>query len=969
MKKRVGNDIKMTWTILRSGEAEVFDNATNIKIYAYQINTSTSNIEVDFVRNSNVFSLNIPAESLNVGTYDLRLTYNKPDSDIEGGLGSYAIDEHEAFQIVKHTEAEDATGTDITGEVVYYHSSYVYIASASDTAGANFNYPANISQDYLAILNVTTEIPTPVVGDFEGLWFSKIDAYRAAQIGGYTGTMEQFYLDLVSVHGLSDIIEDAIAATTAANDAATLANQKATLANEAAILANTKANLSDEKANLADQKATEANNAANSANGAAMAANQATNNAIEATESISETEQTVQVNEALRVEAEGDATKGRVKAENDRVAAEALRQQQEDARESAETARNVASNMYNVTLAVPLTAGSYYTATTARAAVPSGVRKRGLELVYETSAGVWYCERFIGASVTTWTTSTDWEIVPTKKYVDDADALKVNKSDIANNLTETAEGKVLDARQGKVLNDILTKMNENWVGVIVDPSLSCSEPAPKSTVVAYRATELKRTGNLEFHKFEKSRIFNSFYPAIVIRATKEIAWKLDKSDFTKKEDGSASTPDWTIHNICIVIPDLYRRIVLLDGTQDGKYEIRYDIVPFEGATLFHEESYHSISDVQVDRTLTQLVSVISDDVRFRGGNNDATRDSQAWRTQLGMPATKLSRISFETYADNAGWETMNIYDWTLFSELAMLYFANTNIQLDYTSVLTAEGYPQGGLGAGNTTWISKRWSDKNSYYPLDKVGEGSMSIGCKVGVKTKTVTNYYIGSVTSVAASKCVSTANFSAGNGWLASYIGYTLRNLTTNATATITAKDDDNTLSLSDDIFTAVGQIFHIEGVTFTYGVPVFFGLENLYGHLWKHCSGINIMIQSADAGGRSMAYVNPDWATRSNTEITSNYEYVGDIPRADGYIKTLYPGWNIPKLSTGAGSNSFMSDYFYTSIPASGSSLRCIVVSAGALFGERAGLRFVDSFSQPSAEDSNIGARLRAKKPKNE
>ena len=563
--------------------------------------------------------------------------------------------------------------------------------------------------------------------------------------------------------------------------------------------------------------------------------------------------------------------------------------------------------------------------------------------------------------------TTDFQGAP-KKYADDQDALKIDKTSIVNNLTETTSGKVLDARQGPILLDMLTKMNENWIGVVVDPSLSCSEPAPKSTVVAYRATELQRTGNLEFHKFGKSRIFNAFYPAIVVRATKEIAWRLDKSDFSKKENGTASTPDWTIHNICIVIPDLYRRIVLLDNTQDGRYEIRYDIAPFDGATLFHEESYHSISDAQMDRTLTQLVSVVSDDVRFRGGNNDATRDAQAWRTQLGMPATNLSRINFETYANNAGWETFNIYDHTLFSELAMLYFANTNIQLDYTSVLTAEGYPQGGLGAGNTTWISKRWSEKNGYYPLDKVGEGSMSIGCKVGVKSKTVTNYYIGSVTGVTAGKCVSTANFSAGNGWLTSYVGYTIRNLTTNATATITAKDDDNTLSLSNDIFTSIGQIFHIEGASFTYGVPVFFGLENIYGHLWKHCSGINIMIQSADAGGRSMAYVNPDWATRSGTEITSNYQYVGDIPRADGYIKTLYPGWNIPKLSTGAGSNSFMADYAYTSIPASGSSLRCLLVSAAALIGASAGLRYALSNYAPSNANSYFGARLRAKKPKN-
>ena len=55
-----------------------------------------------------------------------------------------------------------------------------------------------------------------------------------------------------------------------------------------------------------------------------------------------------------------------------------------------------AVDVYNVTLAVPLTAGQYYTPTTARAAVPSGVRKRGLELVYETASGIWYTERFVG---------------------------------------------------------------------------------------------------------------------------------------------------------------------------------------------------------------------------------------------------------------------------------------------------------------------------------------------------------------------------------------------------------------------------------------------------------------------------------------------------------------------------------------------------------------------------------------------
>ena len=512
------------------------------------------------------------------------------------------------------------------------------------------------------------------------------------------------------------------------------------------------------------------------------------------------------------------------------------------------------------------------------------------------------------------------------------------------------------------ISNTLNVISENWVGVIIDPSLSSSEPSPKSTVVAYRATELQRTGNLNYHKFGKSRIFNAFYPAVVNRSTKQIAWRLNKNNPSLKEDGTVSSPDWATQNICIVIPNLYRRIVLLDGNADGKYEIRYDIAPFDGASLFHAESYHSIGDASMDRTTSQLVSVMSNDVRFRGGGNQSAWDAQ-WRSQLGTPLTDTSRTNFELYANNAGWQTMNIYDWTMFSELAMLYFANTNIQLDYTSVLTAEGYPQGGLGAGNTSWISKRWDGFCGYYPIDKVGEGFSSIGCNVGVKSKTVTDYYKGLTTAVAANKLVATAHFAASAGWLSSYVGYTVRNVTTGLTATIVAKDSDDQLSLSADIFTATAQIFQIDGVSFTYSIPVFFGLEHLYGHLWKHCSGINFMVQAADAGGRSMAYVNPDWATRSAVDV-NNYQYVGDIPRVDGYIKTLFPGWNIVKSNTGGSSTTYMSDYgYHANLPASGQVVTALLVSGIATYGTAAGLRTATSNSAPSNASAYLGARLRA------
>jgi hypothetical protein len=49
-------------------------------------------------------------------------------------------------------------------------SAYVYIAYASDGSGTGFTTTFNSSLDYIAIKNSAVEIPSPVVGDFTGLW-------------------------------------------------------------------------------------------------------------------------------------------------------------------------------------------------------------------------------------------------------------------------------------------------------------------------------------------------------------------------------------------------------------------------------------------------------------------------------------------------------------------------------------------------------------------------------------------------------------------------------------------------------------------------------------------------------------------------------------------------------------------------------------------------------------------------------
>lgn len=116
MRKRINNDLKISWEILRNGQAEDFTTATNIAVKAVIPNAYS--IEVPYERIDNLFHIAVPANTLKLGTYHLILSYNKPDAAIEGGIGTISIDQKNAFQIVRHTEDESDDGRDITGNIV-----------------------------------------------------------------------------------------------------------------------------------------------------------------------------------------------------------------------------------------------------------------------------------------------------------------------------------------------------------------------------------------------------------------------------------------------------------------------------------------------------------------------------------------------------------------------------------------------------------------------------------------------------------------------------------------------------------------------------------------------------------------------------------------------------------------------------------------------------------------------------------
>jgi hypothetical protein len=153
---------------------------------------------------------------------------------------------------------------------------------------------------------------------------------------------------------------------------------------------------------------------------------------------------------------------------------------------------------------------------------------------------------------------------------------------------------------------------------------------------------------------------------------------------------------------------------------------------------------------------------------------------------------------------------------------------------------------------------------------------------------------------------------------------------------------------------------------GVNRTFTVPRFLGHENPFGHIWKILDGININIQAADSGGESQVWVadNPaDWNDVNYTGYTNR----GLMHRASGYMNKALAGAGaefVPSEAgiSGSGTGTYYCDYFYTSVPASGTKLKMLVVGGAATNVASAGFAYSNSDYDPSGADANVGSRLR-------
>lgn len=127
--------------------------------------------------------------------------------------------------------------------------------------------------------------------------------------------------------------------------------------------------------------------------------------------------------------------------------------------------------------------------------------------------------------------------------------------------------------------------------------------------------------------------------------------------------------------------------------------------------------------------VNSAISVVNTESYCRGGGNRTANDTylttDPFRTDLGKPRTSTTRANMRTYARNTDSELLSYEQYkNIFYWLWVIEYANFNSQEAFNEELTAEGYHQGGLGAGVTDWqdAATSWSGYNGTYPLTPCG-------------------------------------------------------------------------------------------------------------------------------------------------------------------------------------------------------------------------------------------------------
>lgn len=233
---------------------------------------------------------------------------------------------------------------------------------------------------------------------------------------------------------------------------------------------------------------------------------------------------------------------------------------------------------------------------------------------------------------------------------------------------------------------------------------------------------LTRIGNPLLHK--QLPIQSSFRGCVAQGPV--IKYWLNPNNWAYKENGEASVLDGTDGTVKVHSIKFYGK----SGSKENKRWVKISTVKIDDTWVEIPEllidAYRCTVDT-INSDTPKAVSVVNTSAEFRGGANranmDSYLDSDKFRTDLGKPRTSVSRATMRTYAKNADSELLcyEYYKW-IFYWCWVIEYATFNSQAAYNADLTAEGYHQGGLGDGVTTWDGTKWNNYNGYCPLTPCG-------------------------------------------------------------------------------------------------------------------------------------------------------------------------------------------------------------------------------------------------------
>lgn len=238
-----------------------------------------------------------------------------------------------------------------------------------------------------------------------------------------------------------------------------------------------------------------------------------------------------------------------------------------------------------------------------------------------------------------------------------------------------------------------------------------------------------RVGNVSLHK---SLPVQSRMRGCLLDDNGKVVEYLDPRDWTGQlRDGSRG-------QVMVEIPMHYRKC----ETNGTKRVVRISELPlpgYEQVPLMYVSAY----EATLERSTGKLCSVANMGTDYRGGNNNSGYDG-TYRTFLGRPATTISRTGFRQAARkrNTATTEWNCYLYEAHKTLYWLFvveYATLNTQAAFNAELTSEGFRQGGLGDGVTTWDGT-WNTFNDYYPFVPCGHTD-ALGNQTGVVSYTAAN------------------------------------------------------------------------------------------------------------------------------------------------------------------------------------------------------------------------------------